>query len=125
KAADEERLIIATCEKGTVEDVDSMRDIKAGIDAQRKTNPNFVEIMAKEPFRQRGTASVADPMPARAWTKAARARADAMKRRSSVRIGIPRLLNNYVYAPFFQGYFESLGVPGGNIVYSDYTTPEL
>jgi predicted CoA-substrate-specific enzyme activase len=125
KAVDEERLIIATCEKGTVEDVNDMRDIKAGIDAQREKNPNFVEIMAKEPFRQRGTKSVADPIPTRVWTKAAKARVEAMKRRASVRIGIPRLLNNYVYAPFFQGYFESLGVPGGNIVYSDYTTPEL
>ncbi len=28
----EQRLIIATCEKGTVEDVDDMKDIKAGLD---------------------------------------------------------------------------------------------
>jgi predicted nucleotide-binding protein (sugar kinase/HSP70/actin superfamily) len=31
----------------------------------------------------------------------------------------------YVYAPFFSAYFESLGVPGGNLVYSDYTSGEL
>jgi predicted nucleotide-binding protein (sugar kinase/HSP70/actin superfamily) len=31
----------------------------------------------------------------------------------------------YVYAPFFNAYFESLGIPGGNLVYSDHTTPEL
>jgi predicted nucleotide-binding protein (sugar kinase/HSP70/actin superfamily) len=30
-----------------------------------------------------------------------------------------------VYAPFFSGYFESLGVPGGNLVYSDFTSGEL
>jgi hypothetical protein len=44
KAADEQRVIIATCEKGSVEDVESMRGIKAGLDAAKKANPNFVEI---------------------------------------------------------------------------------
>ena len=125
KAADEQRLIIATCEKGTVEDVNDMRGIKAGLDAVRKANPNFVEIAAKEAFRSRGVASVADPLPARAWTKAAKARLAAMNARKSRRIGMPRVLNMYVYAPFFNAYFESLGVPGENLVYSDYTSGEL
>jgi predicted CoA-substrate-specific enzyme activase len=125
KAADEQRLIIATCEKGTVEDVNEMRGIKAGLDAVRKANPNFVDIAAKEPFRPRGVASVADPIPARAWTQAAKARIKAMERRKTLRIGMPRVLNMYVYAPFFNAYFESLGVLGGNLVYSDYTSPEL
>jgi predicted nucleotide-binding protein (sugar kinase/HSP70/actin superfamily) len=125
KAADEQRLIIATCEKGSVEDVNDMRGIKAGLDAVRKANPNFVEIAAKEPFRPRGAASVADPVPTRAWTKAARARVAAIERRKAVRIGMPRVLNMYVYAPFFNSYFESLGVAGENLVYSDYTSGEL
>jgi activator of 2-hydroxyglutaryl-CoA dehydratase/predicted nucleotide-binding protein (sugar kinase/HSP70/actin superfamily) len=125
KADDEERLIMATCEKGTVEDVNEMRGIKAGLDAIRKANPNFVDIAAKEPFRPRGAASVADPVPSRGWTKAARARIAAMERRTSIRIGMPRVLNMYVYAPFFNGYFESLGVAGDNLVYSDYTSAEL
>jgi predicted nucleotide-binding protein (sugar kinase/HSP70/actin superfamily)/activator of 2-hydroxyglutaryl-CoA dehydratase len=125
KADDERRLIIATCEKGTVEDVDQMRGIKAGIDDVKKANPNFVEIASREPFRPRGVESVADAMPQRAWTPAARQRADAMKARGARRIGIPRVLNMYTYAPFFNGYFESLGIPGGNIVYSDYTSGEL
>jgi len=125
KADDERRLIIATCEKGSVEDVDEMRGIKAGIDEIKKAHPNFVEIASKEAFRPRGVASVADPIPQRLWTRAARERAEAMKRRGSVRIGIPRVLNMYTYAPFFNGYFESLGILGGNIVYSDYTSGEL
>ncbi|HEY0873836.1 MAG TPA: BadF/BadG/BcrA/BcrD ATPase family protein [Vicinamibacterales bacterium] len=125
KAADEQRLIIATCEKGSVEDVNEMRGIKAGLDAIRKANPNFVDIASREPFRPRNVASVADPAPARAWTKAAKARIAAMERRPSLRIGMPRVLNMYVYAPFFNAYFESLGIPGENLVYSDYTTPEL
>jgi predicted CoA-substrate-specific enzyme activase len=125
KAADEQRLIIATCEKGGVEDVNDMRGIKAGLDAVKKANPNFVEIAAKEVWKQRGPDRVADPIPSRAWTKAARRRIELMQRRESLRIGMPRVLNMYVYAPFFSGYFESLGVRGGNLVYSDYTSGEL
>ena len=34
----------------------TMRGIKAGLDAIKKANPNFVEIAAKEPFRPRGAA---------------------------------------------------------------------
>jgi len=128
KAEDERRLIIATCEKGSVEDVNDMRGIKAGIDEVKKANPNFVEIAAKEAFRQRGVGSVADPIPEklpRFATRATRQRVAAMQRRGRVRIGVPRVLNLYTYAPFFNAYFESLGVLGGNIVYSDYTTGEL
>jgi predicted CoA-substrate-specific enzyme activase len=125
KAEDEQRLIIATCEKGTVEDVDSMRGIKAGLDAVKKANPNFMEIMATEVWRARKPARVADPIPTRVWTKAARQRVELMKRRDSFRIGMPRVLNMYVYAPFFSAYFESLGIPGGNLVYSDFTSGEL
>jgi len=125
KADDEQRLIIATCEKGTVEDVDSMREIKAGLDAVKKVNPNFVEIAAKEVWNARKPERVADPIPARAWTKSARRRTELMAGREKLRIGMPRVLNMYVYAPFFSAYFESLGVPGGNLVYSDFTSGEL
>jgi predicted nucleotide-binding protein (sugar kinase/HSP70/actin superfamily) len=125
KAADERRLIIATCEKGSVEDVNDMRTIKSGVEAVKKANPNFVEIASKEAFRPRGTKSVAEPPPRRQWTRAARERAAAIRRRGTLRIGIPRVLNMYTYAPFFNGYFESLGVLAGNIVYSDYTSGDL
>ena len=61
----EQRLIIATCEKGTVEDVNDMKDIKAGIDKIKDANPNFVDIAAHEVFRPRNAKSVADPIPTR------------------------------------------------------------
>ena len=125
KAEDEQRLIIATCEKGTVEDVDAMRGIKAGLDAVKKSNPNFVEIAAKDVWNTRKPERVADPMPSRAWTRSARRRMELMERRATLRIGMPRVLNMYVYAPFFSAYFESLGVPGGNLVYSDFTSGDL
>jgi predicted nucleotide-binding protein (sugar kinase/HSP70/actin superfamily) len=126
KADDERRLIMATCEKGGVEDVDTMRGIKSGLDAVRKANPNFVEIAAKEAFKARSPVKVMDRPMQRRWMKqAARERLALIERRGSLRIGMPRVLNMYTYAPFFSAYFESLGVLAGNLVYSDYTSGEL
>lgn len=121
----EQRLIIATCEKGTVEDVNEMKDIKAGLDQLRDQHPNFVDMASKEVFRPTNAKKVADPIPARAWTRAVKERIAAMQNRSQLRIGIPRVLNIYTYAPLFNGYFESLGVQPENIIYSDYTSSEL
>jgi len=121
----EQRLIIATCEKGTVEDVNEMKEIKAGLDQIREAHPNLVDIASKEAFRPRTPKSVADPIPTRAWTKSAKERVALMKGRKKLRVGIPRVLNAYAYAPLFNAYLSSLGVEPENIIYSDYTTPEL
>lgn len=125
--AGEQRLIIATCEKGTVEDMESMKEIKANIDSLKAAHPNFVEIASREVFRFRGTPSVADPIPHVNWltSKAVRQRVELMQKRKELRVGIPRVLNQYVYAPLFNAYLESLGVLSQNIVYSDYTSSEL
>jgi predicted CoA-substrate-specific enzyme activase len=123
--ANEQRLIIATCEKGTVEDMEEMKGIKAGLDAAKKNYPNFVDLAAHEAFRSRKTELVADAIPSRAWTKSAKERVARMKNRPALRIGIPRLLNTYVYAPVFNAYFESLSLKSENIIYSDYTSQEL
>ncbi len=124
----EQRLIIATCEKGLVEDVNDMKDIKAGIEKLRDQYPNFVDYAAKEVFRPTNAKSVADPLPTRGWagwSKGAKERRTLMENRGKVRIGIPRVLNIYTYAPLFNAYFESLGVQPENIIYSDYTSSEL
>ena len=121
----EQRLIISTCEKGSVEDVSQMREIKAGLDAAKKANPNFVEIAAREVWKSPNAESVADPIPARGWTASARKRIALQKNRKKVRFGIPRVLNMYQFAPIFSGYLESLDIPCENLVYSDYTSGEL
>jgi len=121
----EQRLIIATCEKGLVEDVNEMKDIKAGLEKIRDRYPNFVDFASKEVFRPTNAKSVADPIPTRTWTKAAKERVALMQTRNKVRIGIPRVLNIYTYAPLFNAYFESLGVQPENMIYSDYTSSEL
>src|SRR5271155_3628607 len=121
----EQRLIIATCEKGTVEDLSEMKDIKAGLDQIRDKHPNFVDVASKEVFRPTNAKNVADSIPTRAWTQSAKQRVTLMQNRSKVRIGIPRVLNIYTYAPLFNAYFESLGLQPENIIYSDYTSSEL
>src|ERR1700734_3678644 len=69
----EQRLIIATCEKGLVEDVNDMKDIKAGLDEIKDKYPNFVDFAAREVFRPVNAASVADPVPTavKFWNKEA------------------------------------------------------
>jgi predicted CoA-substrate-specific enzyme activase len=121
----EQRLIIATCEKGLVEDINEMKDIKAGLDSIRDQYPNFVDMASKEVFRPTNAKSIADPVPTRAWTKSVKERVAAMQNRKKMRIGIPRVLNIYTYAPLFNAYFESLGVAPENIIYSDYTSSDL
>jgi len=124
----EQRLIIATCEKGTVEDLSEMKDIKAGLDKIRDKHPNFVDVASKEVFRPTNAKNIADPLPTKGWAgwaKGAKERHALMQNRRKIRIGIPRVLNIYTYAPLFNAYFESLGVQPENVIYSDYTSSEL
>lgn len=122
------RFISATCEKGSVVDVDDMRGIKARIESVKSANPSFVEIASKEPFRP-VKAPVAptpgapmtirlNPVRKRNWD-AERERARA--RRESITIGMPRVLNMYSYAPFFTAYFAALGVSPANLSFSGHT----
>jgi predicted CoA-substrate-specific enzyme activase len=120
-----QRLIIATCEKGTVENVEDMRQIKGNLDRIKKANPNFVELAAKAVFRVPDPPLVADALPKYAFTAAARKRAELIRKRSAIRIGMPRVLNMYSMTPVFTGYFASLGLKAENLVYSDYTSEQL
>jgi predicted nucleotide-binding protein (sugar kinase/HSP70/actin superfamily) len=124
------RLIVSTCEKGTVEDVADMRQIKVGLDEIMGKNPNLVAVAAKRVFRAVNVQNVADRLPEpRFWNIAGKGavarRRRLVARRKEVRIGFPRVLNMYSHAPFFIGYFTSLGVPYRNIVFSDYTDQEF
>jgi predicted nucleotide-binding protein (sugar kinase/HSP70/actin superfamily) len=68
---------------------------------------------------------VADP-PRRRPLSGRQARRNALLAdRGRLRIGIPRVLNLYSVNPFFSTYFESLGVPARNLVYSDFTSDRL
>src|SRR5271157_4477050 len=86
----EQRLIIATCEKGLVEDINDMKDIKAGLDKIRERHPNFVDFAAHEVFPPVSPKVVADQIPsAKFWNKAAKERIPLMQNRKKLRVGIP------------------------------------
>jgi predicted CoA-substrate-specific enzyme activase len=121
----QQRIILATCEKGVTEDRQAMRGIHAQMEAAKTANPNFVELAAHEVWRSRRPESVADLLPLRVWSPASRRRLELRKQRARLRIGIPRVLSFYAYAPLFSAYLESLGARAENIVYSDVTTSEI
>lgn len=50
---------------------------------------------------------------------------EVLKTRKNIRIGIPRVLNQYTNAPFLRAYLSSLGIQDKNIVFSDQTSEEL
>ena len=132
-----QRLIIATCEKGTVEDLNSMKDIKKGLDAVKDITPNLVEYAAIEVWKSQSPEKVFDKVPELTKLEklklkidkkagdANKQRIDLLSKRGKIVIGIPRVLNMYAHTPFFTAYFESLGINPGNIVYSEYTSEEL
>ena len=123
----EQRLIISTCEKGQVEDVKDMRGIKAGLDALKEANPNYVEIAASGVWRSQNPPKTADPIPNTKWSfkNEIKQRAELMKKRAAFRVGMPKVLNMYVYAPLFSAYLETLGLEPENIIYSDYTNRDM
>lgn len=119
------RLIVATCEKGAAGDDETMRAVKAELDAAKAASPNLVEVAAREVWKPRRPSNIADRPARRAWTFRSRERRRLMDRRAMLRVGIPRVLNLFAYAPLFSAYLESLGVRPGHIVYSDYTSDAL
>ncbi len=130
RAPETQRIIIATCEKGTVEDVADMREIKRGLDAVKKANPNLVAYAAASAFASWQPTPAGAPTPGLnerlPWKgREAKRRAAAREQRARLRIGMPRVLNMYSLAPLFTAYFESLGLPAENLVWSDYTSEEL
>jgi predicted CoA-substrate-specific enzyme activase len=120
------RLIVGnSCERGLVEDVNAMREIKKGMDATKAANPNLAEVAAKAAFRSFGAPVVAETPARWAMTSAQKARAQDARQRSQLRIGIPRVLNQYSVNPLFSAYFEALGIQPESLVYSDFTSEEL
>ncbi len=113
------------CEKGSVEDAKDVRAITNQLDAILERTENFSEIVAKEAFKSTKPERVADRKTLAAFAPFASARQRARRKRETMRIGIPRVLNVYTTAPFLRAYLESLGVAPGNIVFSDYTSAKL
>jgi predicted nucleotide-binding protein (sugar kinase/HSP70/actin superfamily)/activator of 2-hydroxyglutaryl-CoA dehydratase len=112
------RLIIATCEKGCVEEADAMRGIARDLSRLRRQFPNYAEISAREVFRS----FVATPEDRKQIPLVLHGKP---RSREQLHIGIPRALNMYAHAPFFTAYLQTLGIPFENITFSNHTNDEL
>jgi predicted CoA-substrate-specific enzyme activase len=131
-----------SCEKGTVESKEAMIALVAERKKIAGQFPNLVDYESKQAFRHFYDAV---PMPAagspigdvevrrglfgirRVDIKRPfnRSSEESWKKRKSIRIGIPRVLNVYMTAPWFRTYFETIGIQKQNVVFSDATTEEM
>jgi predicted nucleotide-binding protein (sugar kinase/HSP70/actin superfamily) len=131
-----------SCEKGTVESKDAMLELMAERKKIAAAFPNLVDYESKQAFVH---FYKPEPLPApgslmedvkvtkglfrikreKITRPFLRSSEEAQKRRKSMRIGMPRVLNMYSTAPFFRTYFEALGIGRSNVVFSDHTSEEL
>jgi len=103
-----QRLIIATCEKGTVEDIADMRGIKQGLDDIKKVNPNMIEEAAKNAWiTYKPKVVLKEIKEPKGLLVSKKDKAEyahqigLRERRKKIVIGIPRVLNMYQHTPFF------------------------
>jgi activator of 2-hydroxyglutaryl-CoA dehydratase/predicted nucleotide-binding protein (sugar kinase/HSP70/actin superfamily) len=131
-----------SCEKGTVESHEAMLELVADRKRIAKAYPNLVEYEARRAFQHIYEPA---PLPDASTTIAAaairkgflgikrtqvmrnfqRSGAETQEALRRIRIGMPRVLNMYSTAPYFRTYFEALGVPKQNIVFSEQTSEEM
>ncbi len=132
-----------SCEKGTLEDVDALRALNKQRRERMKVFPNLVDYEATlafkswfrpEPQPDAGT-PVNDIEVVHTWLGKQKEKAvvrgfersdeAAQALRQKFRIGMPKVLNMWSTGPFWRAYFEALGVPARNLVFSDDTSEEL
>ena len=132
-----------SCEKGTVESHEALKALTQQRKALKTRYPNLVDYEAKLAFRSFYTpeplpesrALIDDVEVRTTWLGRVkrkpiqrpmqRSAERAQERRAQFRVGIPRVLNIYSTAPVWRTYFETLGVPSRQIVFSDVTSEEM
>jgi activator of 2-hydroxyglutaryl-CoA dehydratase/predicted nucleotide-binding protein (sugar kinase/HSP70/actin superfamily) len=131
-----------SCEKGTVESEEAMLNLVAERKKIAKEFPNLVDYESKQAFRhfydfapmpaegspvkdvvvKKGFLGIKKVETTRPFRRSGPAVQERLRR---TRIGIPRVLNIYSTAPYFRHYFEALGIPKQNVVFSDHTSEEM
>jgi len=130
-----------SCEKGMVESKEAMLDLVKQRRAIMKQYPNLVEYEGRKAFQsQRGVAKL--PETGSPWTETVPKkdrwgkityeqvtrgfeRSADQETRKSKRIAMPRVLNMYSTGPFWKTYFEVVGVPRSQVMFSSPTTEEM
>jgi predicted CoA-substrate-specific enzyme activase len=110
--------IIAPCEKGSAESIEEVKKLISEAKRIERENPNLQEISAELVFKSFNVKPVYELK-----RFGIVSRESILRKRSKLRIGIPRTLNFYSLAPFFIGYFKSLGIE--RIVFSDKTSENM
>ena len=121
---DGKRVIIATCARGEAETTDDVKKINSDWHALRQSLPNYVQLAAEKvwvPVQPSPAASISCHDHSARLSRRIQSK---LQQRARVRIGIPRVLNLYIYAPLFSAYFANLGIPSRNLHYSHFTSPE-
>ncbi len=95
--------VIAPCEKGMVVDKDSLKEHINALKDIKDRFPDMTKVSAKMVFGNFEVDEVSDKL-------------------KGIVVGIPKVLNFYSLAPFFLGYFKSLGA---NVIYSPFTTENM
>lgn len=116
-----DRIIVANCEKGAATGAGEVREIIAAQESAKRNNPNLVEVAAHTVWQPPHPRSVSDPPAPFLITH----RQGLRRLRGSLRVGIPRVFNQYLYGGFFSAYLQSLGVAEANIVWSDFTSDQM
>jgi predicted CoA-substrate-specific enzyme activase len=131
-----------SCEKGTVESKDAMLALVADRKKTAQQFPNIVDYESKRAFNhfynpapqpadgspvkdvevRKGILGVRRVEITRSFKRSSKESWDA---RRKVRIGMPRVLNMYMTGPWFRTYFEALGIPKQNVIFSEPTSEEM
>jgi predicted CoA-substrate-specific enzyme activase len=117
-----------SCDRGTVERVEDMRTIKAAMDDELKRTPNLADELADRAFRPVQVIPAISTFHGLGKFRPFSSKRNIESRRkwrSRIRIGMPRVLAMYSHAPFFMGYFESLGLRPENLVFSQTTSEKM
>jgi len=132
-----------SCEKGTVENMESLRVLQKERNKLKKAYPNLVDVEAKllfrdfftpEPIPESGT--IIDDVKVTSGLFGNISRRDIRRpfersgtndeeRRKKLRIGIPRALNIWMTAPFWRTYLQVSGLDRTQVVFSDETSEDM
>ena len=119
------RVIIASCERGAAETKEAAREATERIKLIKRDNPNLIELAARTVVEPQRPELVVEKPSGLALTPREFRRRRLASNRANARVGMARIFNQYLYAPFFSAYLESLGLPPENIVWSDITNEKL
>jgi predicted CoA-substrate-specific enzyme activase len=138
-----------SCEKGTVEDKAALKLLERERKQRMDQFPNLVheeaelcfkhfyqpetmpsaESSLRETVDRKGiNALLLSPFKGKTQTLERpfeRSSAAAWERRKTLRIAMPKVLNMWSTGPFWRTYFETLGVPRQQLIYSDDTSEAL